>query len=427
MPECALPYDVILFDLDGTLTESEPGIVGCVQYALDKMGIVGFTRAQLRAFVGPPLLYTFQTVIGLSEEDAYRAIDLYKERYSTVGYLECCVYPGIPGLLRALKARGAYLAVATAKPQIFAERVLEAFDLRKYFDAVAGPRDEDESRFKDRLLKRALPEKYAHACMVGDRYLDMLAAKSVGVDAIGALYGYGTREELDESGATLICEDVKTLCVALGAGAPLRGQFITLEGSDGCGKSTQHTLLCDYLRKCGHAVVATREPGGCAVSERIRSVVLDAKTEDMGDLCEAYLFAAARAQHVREVIMPALACGKTVVCDRFVDSSVAYQGAGRGLGTELVRHLNEPAVGTCMPDRTILLDLDPELAHRRRLSDTPPDRIEKEHSEFVRRVYEAYRLMAARAPERFCVVDARGSEEAVFERVRQAAIRERAV
>lgn len=110
-----LPYDAYIFDLDGTMTQSEPGIVKSVQYALDKLGVEGYDRQSLRFVVGPPLMYSFHQVIGLSQQDAYRAIDLYRERYSAKGWLENSVYTGIPAMLRSLKAQGAYLAVATAQ------------------------------------------------------------------------------------------------------------------------------------------------------------------------------------------------------------------------------------------------------------------------------------------------------------------------
>ena len=419
-----LPYDAYIFDLDGTLTESEPGIVKSVQYALEKMGIAGYGREDLRFVVGPPLMYSFHEVIGLSQEDAYRAIRLYKERYAVTGLLENSVYTGVPAMLRSLKAQGAYLAVATAKPEVFARRVLAHFGLEKYFEAVAAPRDEDETRFKERLVRRAMPQGAARACMVGDRDLDIAAAKACGLTAIGALYGYGSRAELERAGADHIAPSVEALKRLLLGEAPVaQGCFITLEGSDGCGKSTQHRLLSEYLRACGHEVVATREPGGCPISERIRGIVLDAKEEGMCDVCEALLFAAARAQHVHQVIRPALQKGQVVLCDRFVDSSLVYQGAGRALG-QVVADINRVAVDGCMPDLTILLALDPRTAMRRRTAACSPDRIEKEQGQFVEKVYQAYQALAAANPQRYRVVDAGGTPEEVLKRIEEIVARE---
>lgn len=419
-----LPYDAYIFDLDGTLTESEPGIVKSVQYALGKMGVEGYGREDLRFVVGPPLMYSFHEVIGLSQDDAYRAIRLYKERYAVTGLLENSVYTGVPAMLRSLKAQGAYLAVATAKPEPFARRVLAHFGLEKYFDAVSAPRDEDETRFKERLVRRAMPQGAMRTCMVGDRDLDVLAAKACGLTAIGALYGYGSLAELQGAGADHIAPSVEALTRLLLGDAPLaRGAFITLEGSDGCGKSTQHRLLTQYLKDCGHEVVATREPGGCPISERIRAIVLDAKEEGMCDVCEALLFAAARAQHVHQVIRPALEKGQVVLCDRFVDSSLVYQGVGRALG-QVVAQINRVAVDGCMPDITILLALDPRTAMERRTAAGSPDRIEKEQGLFVEKVYQAYQELAAANPQRYRVVNADGTPEEVLKRVKEIVTRE---
>lgn len=187
-----------------------------------------------------------------------------------------------------------------------------------------------------------------------------------------------------------------------------RGLFITLEGADGSGKTTQIKRLAERLQGMGREVVVSREPGGCAISERIRNLVLDAKVEGMSDKCEALLFAAARAQHVDEVIRPALERGAVVLCDRFVDSSVAYQGVARNLGMALVQQMNAPAVAECMPDLTLLLMLDPDEGMRRRISDNAPDRIEKERSDFTHRVADGYRVLATLNPERFRVVDENG-------------------
>jgi dTMP kinase len=181
--------------------------------------------------------------------------------------------------------------------------------------------------------------------------------------------------------------------------------------------STQARLLAEDLRRRGHRVVETREPGGCPISEKIRSLVLGVSQQGMCDLTEALLFAASRAQHVREVIRPALDRGDTVVCDRFVDCSIAYQGIARGLGKELVASLNQAAVDGVMPDRTLLLMMDPLEAIRRRRRDNAPDRLEGD-DDFVRRVYDAYQVLAKADPARIRTVDAGGSVEQIAAQIR---------
>ena len=202
-----------------------------------------------------------------------------------------------------------------------------------------------------------------------------------------------------------------------------RGKFITFEGGEGCGKSTQAKLAAKWLAECGYEVVATREPGGCPISERIREIILDVKSVGMTDECEALLYAAARAQHVREVIEPAVARGAIVVCDRFVDSSVAYQGAGRGLGAEFVRRVNEPAVQGRMPDLTLMYDLPPMKAMQRRLAASEPDRMELEKQAFVERVYQGYLDVARQEPERVVLIDGDRTIEEIEAETRRELLR----
>ena len=181
--------------------------------------------------------------------------------------------------------------------------------------------------------------------------------------------------------------------------------FVTFEGLDGCGKTTQAVLLADALRGDGVEVVSTREPGGTPLGEAIRDLVLHGG--HVAPWAEAALYAASRAQHVDGVIRPALERGATVVCDRYIDSSVAYQGVGRVLDPEAVRSLSEWATEGLAPDLTILLDLDADAA-RGRLDEarTRYDRLEAEASEFHDRVRAAYLALAEAEPDRFLVVDA---------------------
>jgi dTMP kinase len=177
--------------------------------------------------------------------------------------------------------------------------------------------------------------------------------------------------------------------------------FVSLEGIDGSGKSTQAQLLAERLRASGREVVLTREPGGTPLGEAIRGLLLHAGA--VAPWAEAALFAASRAQHVEEVIRPALERGAVVVCDRYVDSSVAYQGGARGLGLDEVLQLNLAAVGGLLPDVTLLLLVDPALAAARRRE--APDRIEREDATFHARIDQAYRSLAERFPERIVAVD----------------------
>jgi dTMP kinase len=177
--------------------------------------------------------------------------------------------------------------------------------------------------------------------------------------------------------------------------------FVTLEGLDGSGKTTQARLLGARLEAAGAEVVVTREPGGTSLGEEIRALVLHGG--DVAPWAEAALYAASRAQHVEQVIRPALARGATVICDRYVDSSVAYQGIARGLGLERVLDLNLAAVEGLLPERTILLEIGPDDAAARVGGDR--DRIEREDDGFHARVADAYRQLAARFGERYVVLD----------------------
>lgn len=197
-------------------------------------------------------------------------------------------------------------------------------------------------------------------------------------------------------------------------GGPARGRFVTFEGIDGSGKTTQVRLAARALRARGLRVLETREPGGTPVGERIRELLLGPGPDALVDAAEVYLFAAARAQLVETLIRPALARGEWVVCDRFVDSSLAYQGAGRGLGLEAVATANRLAVGDCLPDLTIVVDVPLETALARRAG---IDRIEAAGMGFHARVAEGYRHAVARDPGRVRPVSGTGAPAEVHARV----------
>ncbi len=191
--------------------------------------------------------------------------------------------------------------------------------------------------------------------------------------------------------------------------------FVTFEGIDWSGKSTQAKLLAAWLEQQGRVVLRTREPGGSPVAEAVRELVLHG--DEMSPWAEAALYAAARAENVSSVIRPALARGEDVVCDRYLDSSVAYQGAGRGLGESRVRDLSLLVTGGLLPDRTILVALDAERARSR--AGRHHDRIERAGSDFMRVVEEAYRALAADEPGRIVVVDGERPPSEIAEEVRE--------
>ncbi len=186
----------------------------------------------------------------------------------------------------------------------------------------------------------------------------------------------------------------------------MKGIFITMEGPDGAGKTTQIRKLSEALQEQGYEVIITREPGGTAISEAIRGILLDPEHKEMKSSTELLLYAAARAQLVAEVIGPAVDAGKAVISDRFVDSSVVYQGIARGLGVETVYEVNRPAIGKYMPDVTILLDLPAEIGIARKKDQAELDRMEQESLDFHRKVAEGYRQLAARDPKRIQAIDA---------------------
>ena len=195
-----------------------------------------------------------------------------------------------------------------------------------------------------------------------------------------------------------------------------RGLFISFEGGDGSGKSTQYRLFAEYLSSIGYDVVLTREPGGTRISERIRGLLLDPECSEMDDMTEALLFAAARAQHVRELIRPALEEGKTVLSDRFVDSSYVYQGMVRGLN-ESVYVINDYALDGVAPDITFLLDISPEKGRSRNRSEGKDDRLEQQSLDFHRKVCDGFRALSEKFSDRFIVIDASGTVKEVHDEI----------
>ncbi|MBR0600567.1 dTMP kinase [Sinanaerobacter chloroacetimidivorans] len=195
-----------------------------------------------------------------------------------------------------------------------------------------------------------------------------------------------------------------------------KGLFITFEGPDGSGKTTQIEMLKKFLAEKGYEAILTREPGGTAISEKIREIILDKNNMEMDYRTEALLYAASRAQHVAEVIKPAVESGKTVICDRFMDSSIVYQGFGRKLGDD-VRIINEFAVQGILPDITFLLKVDPEIG-KHRIKAEEQDRLELEKLEYHMEVFQAYQNLEKQNPNRIIGIDASGTIHEISEKIK---------
>lgn len=204
----------IFFDLDGTLTDSGPGIVASVAYALRKLGVEPPEPEQLRPFIGPPLLWSFSHFYGFDEEKSKEAVRLYREYFTAGGMFENSVYPGIPDALDRLRAAGFRLAVATSKPELFSRQIISHFGLDGYFETICGASMDETRTDKADVICYAMdtlgvaPEE---SLMVGDREHDVLGAKAVGVPCLGALWGYGSREELTNAGADALAETPEEL------------------------------------------------------------------------------------------------------------------------------------------------------------------------------------------------------------------------
>lgn len=196
----------------------------------------------------------------------------------------------------------------------------------------------------------------------------------------------------------------------------MSGKFITFEGCEGSGKSTQLKLLSEYLNKTGANFIMTREPGGGEISEEIRKIILNGKYTNMCDECEALLYAAARIQHLKEVIIPALEEGKLVICDRYVDSSLAYQGYARGIGEEFIENINSFAIKNYSPCLTVFLDIPPAAAFERKHGADEDDRMEQQGLAFHEKVYAGYKALAGKYP-RIYALDCSGTKHQTSEKI----------
>lgn len=208
-------YDVVLFDLDGTLTDPKEGITKSVQYALRKMGIIEENRDNLIKFIGPPLIESFRDYYGMDESDTWEAIKFYREYFTDKGMLDNEIFPGIPELLSNLRNRGYNIGVATSKPTVYSEIILKHFKIDNYFSVVIGSNLDGTRMIKSEIIEFALktlqvPE-LEKVIMIGDRKHDIIGAKQNNIDSIGVVFGYGSREELETAGATYLANTVGEL------------------------------------------------------------------------------------------------------------------------------------------------------------------------------------------------------------------------
>lgn len=398
-------YDYILFDLDGTITNSFDGLKRSISYMMDKLGYEMPCDEEFRKFIGPPISESFETVLHINKEDRAEATKIYRAHFAKEGYKYFSLYSGIRQVFRSLKNAGLHIAVATSKPIEPAKKLLNYFGVSAYFDTINAPENDKIENSKEYAISKALQFHHNKALMVGDRHYDANGAKKFNLDFMGAAYGFGSEQELIDAGAKYIAKTPSDILKILNIDIE-KGKFLSFEGIDGSGKSTQLNLLEDKLQRYGFDFVHTREPGGTEISEEIRNILLSCDNSEMHNRTEALLFAASRAQHVEEKIKPNLLLGKHVVCDRFVDSSIAYQGAGKNLGVDKVAAINDFAISGLYPDKTIFFDIPADKAIKRRENVGSLDRIEREKSDFFMRTVDAYSWIKENNKNRFVVINA---------------------
>lgn len=208
-------YQFILFDLDGTLTDPREGITKSVQYALDKMGIEEPNLASLEHFIGPPLYDEFRRCYGFDDAQAKQAVSAYRERFGTIGWKENLLFTGVPAMLAALQASGKKIAIASSKPTVFVEKILQWFDIASYFDVISGATLDGTVSTKAQVVERALQmlsvADRSEAVLVGDRFHDVEGARLCSVDCIGVTFGFGGYQELQQAGARYIVQDFSQL------------------------------------------------------------------------------------------------------------------------------------------------------------------------------------------------------------------------
>ena len=208
-------YNYILFDLDGTVSDTGEGIYNGVKYALEKYGITENNETTLNGFIGPPLVDSFMKYYSFSQEKALQAVEYYREFYKSKGIYQNTLYEGISNLIKTLKQQGKTVILATSKPQFFAEIILKQYDLLKYFDCVVGATFDDSLNYKSDVIRVALENSgvtdKSMAIMIGDRHYDIEGAKENNIDSIGVIYGYGDLEELKNADANYIAENTQDI------------------------------------------------------------------------------------------------------------------------------------------------------------------------------------------------------------------------
>ena len=206
-------YDLIMFDLDGTLVNSEEGVTKCVQYALNKCGIIENNQDNLRRFIGPPLIDGFMNYYGMTEEEALKALSFYRERYTKIGVYENEIFPGVKNVLRILKEKGKRIALATSKPHVYAKEVLKSFDLMDFFEIIVGAEFDGTRNDKAEVVEEVLRQarEYNNPIMIGDRKHDIEGAKKNGVPCIGVSFGFAPEGELEKYGAVAIADNMDNL------------------------------------------------------------------------------------------------------------------------------------------------------------------------------------------------------------------------
>ncbi len=213
-----MKYKIAIFDLDGTITDSGPGIINSIRYALEKYGLPVPEEKVLRTFIGPPLKEQFQAVCGLNEEESARMVDAYREYYTEKGIFENSVYSGVPEMLEQMKEAGVRILMATAKPEKFAKRIAEHFNFAKYFEFIGGACMDGRRTDKYEVIEYVIDqcgiseEERKRAIMIGDRSHDMIGAGKAGLHSLGILYGYGDRGELEAADAEMIAETPEEVC-----------------------------------------------------------------------------------------------------------------------------------------------------------------------------------------------------------------------
>lgn len=209
-----MKYKYIFFDLDGTLTDPQEGIINCVKYALEYYGIYENDYSKLMRFIGPPLVYSFHEYYGFDEEKSLEAVEKYRERFSTVGLFENRVYDGIYDMLQTLTDNGHILVLATSKPKVFADRIMAKYRLRPYFRLICGSELDGTRNDKDEVIEYAINKLECpkdRTIMVGDRKYDIVGAKQCGIDSCGVRFGYAEEGELEDAGADFIADDISDL------------------------------------------------------------------------------------------------------------------------------------------------------------------------------------------------------------------------